>query len=276
MPHKQEPVSVSREIREEQKNALSTMTFKEKWKYFWYYYKVHVIAAALIIIVAVTMIRDIVTSKDINFYAFMLNSFNLNGEELAADFADFASLDTENYETFFDTISTLSFSEPSEYDMATTQKIMAMMQTQDLDVIVTNQEVFQNYAVNEMFLDLRTILTAEELDTYADYFFYVDAAEFDKEEDVSSYADMENPTAEELTAQAQAHKDPTTMEQPVPVGIYVSHSPFVSETICYGDMEAVYGVVATSARQDTAKQFLDYLFSGRVPAFTDPYFGSAG
>ena len=74
-------MSVVEEIREQQRKALSTMSFKEKLAYFWDYYKIHTLVAVALIIVAVTVIYQLVTSKDYAFYATMINTGTLQYED---------------------------------------------------------------------------------------------------------------------------------------------------------------------------------------------------
>ena len=51
------------EFREE-REAIKNAGFKEKWEYFWEYYKWYVIGGAAIIILLTIFIRDMVNKKD--------------------------------------------------------------------------------------------------------------------------------------------------------------------------------------------------------------------
>ncbi len=77
-------MSVVEEIREQQKKSLSTMSFKEKLAYFWDYYKVHALAAVILIIVTVSIIHQFVTNKDYAFYATVLNAGTIEYEDTTA------------------------------------------------------------------------------------------------------------------------------------------------------------------------------------------------
>ena len=61
-------MSVLDEIRQEQK--MVDKPFKEKLKYFWYYYKIPTIVILIVIIFGAGMIKDLVTAKDSAFTAF--------------------------------------------------------------------------------------------------------------------------------------------------------------------------------------------------------------
>ena len=153
------------EIRQQQMKTKE-MSAKGKLEYFWDYYKVHTIVAILVIFFAAMFIRDVATAKDYNFYSILFNARQLSGDGLESAFSEYAGLDTENYECYIDASTGLSLTSFTEYDMATVQKLMATIQIGDLDTVVFNSELFNNYAGNEMFLDLRTVLSEEELNVW--------------------------------------------------------------------------------------------------------------
>lgn len=259
------------EIREQQ-HKMKDMTFKGKLQYFWYYYKVHTIVTIFVIILGATLIHDILSAKDYIFYGIMLNSVGLSSENMENTFGEYAGLDLETYECFIDTSSTLSYSTPSEYTMATIQKLMAQVQGQDLDAVVFDSQVFYNYASTELFMDLTTILSPEELEKYQDNFYYidygaVDASEesFDYEEDAMvPVQDIYDLTIDEIREEAETHRHPETMERPVPVGIFLEDSPFATKTNAYGLAQPIFGIVINTTRPDTAKQYLTFLWDENV------------
>ncbi|MGN1181212.1 MAG: hypothetical protein ACI4SD_08350 [Suilimivivens sp.] len=263
---------VQDEIKQQHMKAKD-MTFKEKLAYFWYYYKVHTIVTIIVIIALVSYIHALVTAKDYNFYGIMLNSSSLDGDALETSFGEYAGLDLENYECFIDTLSTLSYQSQSEYDLATFQKMIALVQTKDLDVLVTDPQVFYNFSFNSMMMDLRNVFSEEELAGYEGKIYYIDYAEIRKaeaEEDtvsVTEAAEERNQaTPEEIAAEAETHRYPENMEDPVPVGIFVEDSPLVQKTGCYNELLIpIYGISTTSQRPETAKQYLNYIFDESIP-----------
>ncbi|NBJ97792.1 hypothetical protein D5282_10705 [bacterium 1xD8-48] len=259
------------EIRQQQMKTKE-MSAKGKLEYFWDYYKVHTIVAILVIFFAAMFIRDIVTAKDYNFYSILFNARQLSGASLESAFSEYAGLDTENYECYIDASTGLSLTSFTEYDMATVQKLMATIQIGDLDTVVFNSELFNNYAGNEMFLDLRTVLSKEELNTWKDYLYYIDYVEVAAErEDV----DVEESPAEkdaadderrqqEILEETNRHRSPEGMAEPVPVGIFMEASPFAEKSGAYSDLVPVFGFVSTSKRTETGKQFLEFLWDDTI------------
>lgn len=272
MTRKEKKNSEYRGVRDEIKREhLKTkdMNWKEKLGYFWYYYKIHSLVAILVIIFSVTLIRDIVNTKDFNFYGIMLNSYQLSADKLEAAFSEYSGLDTENYECFIDTDSTLSLTSMSEFDLASSQKMIALMTTQDLDAVVFDSQVFYNYSNNEMFMDLRQVFTTKELKEYEDNLYYIDyavmrAAMEAEEEELITYEEAPSPTPEEIAAEAETHKHPEEMDEPIPVGVFITDSPFAKQTGAYGTQLPVFGIVASTQRLDTAKQYLDFLWAESV------------
>ena len=66
--------SVGDEIREERRKAMGRMTPKEKFAYFWDYYKIHALVTVIVIIGASSLIYNYVTYKDYGFYATLINT----------------------------------------------------------------------------------------------------------------------------------------------------------------------------------------------------------
>ena len=137
------------EIREQQ-HKTKDMSLKGKWQYFWDYYKVHTITAVVVILLGGTLIHDILSAKDYAFYGIMLNSIGLSAESMETAFSEYAGIDLETYDCFIDTSSTLSYSTPSEYDMATMQKMVAQVQGHDLDAVV-DQIAMYSASLRETF-----------------------------------------------------------------------------------------------------------------------------
>ena len=251
------------------------MSFKGKLSYFWYYYKIHTIAVILIIIFGVSFIHNIVTAKDYNFYGIMLNAPSLDGDAMEASFGEYAGLDMENYDCFIDTMSTLANQNQTQYDIATFQRMVALVQSKDLDVLVTDAPVFINFSFNGMMMDLRDVMTEEELARYEGQIYYLDNAEVRKaeaaeeaqsDEDIMEAQQKRNQASvEDITAEAETHRHPETMEDPIPVGIFLDESPLIQKTGCYGEPVPIYGISVTSQRTDTAKKYLDYLWDETIP-----------
>ena len=59
----------------------------------------------------------------------MLNAPSLDGDAMEASFGEYAGLDMENYDCFIDTMSTLANQNQTQYDIATFQRMVALVQS---------------------------------------------------------------------------------------------------------------------------------------------------
>ena len=112
----------------EEREALKHGTLKQKWQYFLDYYKWFVIVGVLILIFAGSFLYQLITRKERAIFAALVNAYEL--EPAAAypeTFAEYAGIDLEEYDVFFDSSMYLDSSNLAAVDentMATTQKLM--------------------------------------------------------------------------------------------------------------------------------------------------------
>lgn len=267
-------MSVSQEIREEQKKALSSMSTKEKLAYFWDYYKLHVLAAVVIIAVIISFVRQYINNKDSAFYAVLINAgLNEANSELstvmAEEFLEYAQIDPDQYEVSIDTTFSMSESVNAQYVMANQQKLFAMMQIGDISAVIADTENFEAYARHEYFYDMHSLLSQEDLEKYGAYFYYTDAVFFDDEKEASSLNENAQNDPAELTVN---HRDPSAMERPVAVGIILTENNKIADAGYYTYLteaamtyqghpsEAVLGIPVTFKEPELVIRFLEYIF----------------
>ena len=245
--------------REELRNG----TFKDKLNYFWYYYKWYVIGILCALIVIVTLVYQIATEKEDAFKAVMLNA-NLLTEDgsYAEDFAEYADIDLNENIVFFDASLYITDDIMDADAYASIQKLTAYTMSEDVDIMVTDAHSFRKYAHNELFYDLRTILSEEQLEKYEPYFYYVDQKTI---EELNAY--YENSDGSDETTEI-TYPDPTKpeeMETPIPVGIYLHNSEKLQENFYFTQVEengehVVVGIYIFTEHPETALQFLDFVF----------------
>lgn len=267
--------SVQDEIREQQKQALSSMNFKEKLAYFWDYYKIHTIAVIVGIALVVSFVHQMAENKPYAFYATLINAAaneeNTDTSVLWEDeFLEFAGIDADAYRVCIDTTLSISADSNSQYEMAYRQKMAAMMNAGDIHAIVADTETFESYAHVDTFYNLSELFTKEELAPYADLLYYTDAAAFD-EDSGSTLTEME-AAQKAFYAKVIDHSDPSAMEKPIPVGIRIPASGNKmaeagyynylqeSDLIFQGyPAETVLGIPLSAKNPKVALQFLSYL-----------------
>lgn len=274
--------------------------FKAMLSYFWDYYKIHTIVILFVGIFAFYLIKDMASNLPYGFYAIMINStLHPDSDVIGEDFAQYAGIDTQSYDVLVDTNLTLSTGEYNTYDVSTQERIMAITAAGDLDVMVTDQSVFEQYARNDYMTDLSTLMSQEELAKYEGYIYYVDKAIIDAIQngtyESSSDASTQESTTETtddaaadatvsdqeisymlgisspssiVTSDNFVLPDPTTMEDPIPVGIILTDSAFMQSTQTFAGTVPVFGIIGNSSHTEEALKFLEYLYN-YVPAETD-------
>lgn len=244
----------------EQREAIKNKPFKEKFSYYWGYYRVHFFAVVFTLVFGSFFIHDIVTAKDYAFYAIFVNSVMSQDDAAFMDeFSEYMELNTDKYQTMVD--SSLRISETfDEITMASQQKIMAIIAAQEVDTMLSVPNIFADYADNHTFHDLRTVLTAEQLEKYQDQFFYMDDIEVEElpMDEMLAQAELED-TEDYLTTRT----DPSSMENPTPVGIFLDGEAIVKlqEWGYYGeDSHPVFGIPSNTNNIENALKFLDWLY----------------
>lgn len=253
----------------EQHQKTKDMSLKGKLGYFWDYYRIHTAVVLVVLALIVMFIKQYRANKDYAFYAVLLNvdTTCIQNNQWSDEFSEYAGIDTEEYAVAIDTSFIISKDNPSEYSITSTEKLVVMISAGIIDIIVADSETFENQAQNEGFANLETVLPKEILDKYSDYLYYTDAATFEATAN-AIYSDAEQPSADTFIIN---HHDPSSMEQPIPVGIYLPKGNKLIETGCYDYLtengatyqgypsEAVFGIIANSTHIDTVIKFLEFL-----------------
>lgn len=225
------------EIRE-QNAKLKNAPLKEKLAYFKeYYLKTTLIAIVAIIFIGSLAYTMITAPEDTAFSAVFFNDTGDSSNTTLADsFAEYAQIDTAKHEVYIDASLTYrDFSNAS--DMGTSissyeayaglEKTMAMITTNELDIIAGDKEAFDYFCKADCFHDLTTILPTEVLDKFEDQLYYYTNAE---------------------TGETR------------PVGIRINNAPKLVEHHYYVGDDAYLGFVINSNSLDNALLFFDYIY----------------
>jgi len=242
----------------EEREALKNADLKTKWDYFWEYNKTKVFIIGIFAFLIIGYLYSVVTQKEDAIFVALLNSVPGSEESIAKledEFAAYAEIDTDKYDMMFDTSVTLSSSGLGQAVSESVQRMTAYIASGKIDVIVGGSDLFATEANQNIFADLRTILSEEQIAAYEPYFYYVDQAHIDKVNTAEHLLDItqELPEAPDPTK-------PEEMEKPIPVGLFVTDLPKLSDAYYFtGDYTAL-GVLVNAPHQETALAFVDYLF----------------
>ncbi|MCI9072650.1 MAG: hypothetical protein HFH80_07560 [Lachnospiraceae bacterium] len=234
------------EFREE-REAMKQKSFKERFSYFCEYYKWHVIGGVALAALAVSLIHSVVTRKEWAFYGAFVNSYQTpEYDAFRDDFADLAGIDQDKFDVLFDTNMFISESAFDQGNVDATERLMVYIAAGDVDVMASGPLVMNRYAYNEMFLDLRQVLPQEMQDQLEPYYYYMDAtlaAELDARQESGALN-----TAPQYPA---APSDPESMDNPVPVGLYIQNCPRIKEAFVFQEEDVILGVMGNAENLDT-------------------------
>ena len=242
----------------EERAALKNAGFKEKWKYFWDYYKLHVVISAIAIAMITTLVVQIMQRKDTALFVAMINGGSLQADPslYVNEFCEYAGVDTDEATSLFDTTMYIDFNNLNDVTKSSLEKMMVYIAAQEVDVVVTATDMFEYYGYGPTFIDLREFLTAEQIAKYEPYFYYIDQAIIREKEAAQDAMDYE------FTPTYPANpNDPSTMQEPIPVGIYLGeNADTFLDNYYFSGGEPVLGVIVNTTRPDISKQFIEFIF----------------
>ncbi len=246
-------MAVMDEFKEE-RQALKNASFKTKFNYFLDYYKWYVIGAIIVIALVASFIHQITTKKEVVFNAVMLNaSLMTEGSEYTKKFTDYAGINLDTHEVYFDTSIRIIEDSTDETSYTSVQKLMVYTAAAELDVMVTDCDSFAKYANSSTFYDLRDILSDEQIQKYEPYFYYVDLKTVEEIETAGDNLD------ETFVPVYPDYTKPEEMETPIPVGILLDSNEELQENYYFRGEGVVLGVYGNTTHLDTALKYIDFL-----------------
>lgn len=243
------------EFREE-REAVKQKGFKEKVKYFFDYYKWHVIGGVALVSFAISLIHSVLTHKDWAFYGAFINAYQTPAyDEFQRDFAARAGIDLNEYAVQFDTNMYISDSFHDQGTLDTMERLTVYIAAGDVNVVAAGPSVTNQYAYNGFFQDLRLVLPQELQEQLEPYYYYGDAA-LAAEIDAMQESGEITFTPEYPSEPA----NPESMEDPIPVGLYIQDCPRIQEAFVFQDSEVILGVIANVPDTDAVIQLLRLIY----------------
>lgn len=162
--------------------TLKPMTWKKRIDHLWTYYK----SVLVVIIVIVTLIAIVVTginnaNRNILISGALVNTdTGVEGQAYLSEkyeqkwLAAGVEGDADITYVYFEDIETTN---EVEFTYNAVTRIVAMTAAQELDYVIMNKLGLETYLGHDMFEDLSKILTAEELEQFADKLIYLNYEE---------------------------------------------------------------------------------------------------
>ena len=218
--------SVHDEVKEQQQK-LKGKPFKEKWAYFWEYYKIQTIVVIAVLAFAGNLIYTFATRKDTVMEAAFVNCYmntEVDSDTMIADFEQYADIDTSSDCAAINRDMNVDYENADQYSYANMQKIIAMISGKTLDALITDDTYMDHNLEAGLFCDLHQYFTDEELAQYGDQVIYKDLPD-----------------------------DNTDGE--IPIGISVSRSKY----LLTARANAWFTIPANCQRPEKAKNFLEFM-----------------
>ena len=215
-------------LREEMK----PMTFRQKADHLWTYYKQYLFVSLPILLVIVGLISSTVTNltTDRVITGIMVNiTIDQEGfNYLSVDYEDYLQLGkNQKVKLEYTSFDDLQTSTDSERNYYAAMGVVGEVAAKVLDYMILDGMGMQFYATQEIYGDLRTIFTQEELDYFA-------------ENDLLVYCREEGQT------------------EKWPAAVKIDDLPFVKEYI-RSDDSVFFALSGSSERLDACRGVWDYL-----------------
>ncbi|MCR4617074.1 MAG: hypothetical protein K5669_02675 [Lachnospiraceae bacterium] len=260
------------EFREE-REQMKTQPLKKRLDYFWTYYKWWVIGGVAAVIVIISIVVNIVKSKeDLVYIAFVDTVENVGADTektIITPFVESQGLNPKkntlnlnlNFLFSGDGLSADPASEGKPSYANTTgytsrENLAIYIAAGDVDAICAPDAWFYNYAYSDFFIPLNEYMTDEEISSYGDRVCYVDKAVIDR------YKKAHDEDNYDYYEEYPSMDDAADMEEPVAVGICVEDAPLYNQNYLTVDPDAKHimiGIVRNTPNVSMSKDFIDFL-----------------
>ena len=221
--------SVNDEIREQHKKVLAEEGLKGRLKYFVHYYKWPVLIALFVIIFFGSSLYQVLSKKDTALQVLMVNGFpNVETEEFMNDFETTITIDSKKEDTLLDDNFYINTESPSLYDEQNAERLYVMSSAGVVDVVLVDEAYFQVMAEAGYLMDLRKVLSEEQMALYEERAFYYDSP--------NNYAQGEEW-----------------------VGIEITDSAKIVETQSYPNGKVYFCMIMNAPNIENSLAFLEYL-----------------
>ena len=236
----------------EEREAMKNQPFLKRLAYFWEYNKLRVIITLLVVIMLSSYIYHLATRKDVVLWVAMIDCMETETE--MPSYEDILTtqlgINTAREEIRLDASYLVSASSDMA-DTSLTDALSVRIATGEIDAFISGESFFSAYSISDVFVDLRTVLTPEQIAAYEDDFYYLD------------YAHIENSDTDEVTNDLDyltnlQPRNPETMKNPIPIGIYVEPTDeFNQHYVNASGDDMVFGIVYNHTNIDYITTFLN-------------------
>ncbi len=228
--------SLTDEIRQERAKGLEGKDFSYKFRYYLDYYKWYVLGGLVVLLIITSIVKTVVTRKDSALCVALVGaSFEPDYEVFIHEFEQISGIDDKHEMSIASDYAIMPDSD-GELDITSQEKLFVTIAAGQTDVIVAPADAYARMTAFDYMLDLRDVMTEEELDRYKDRIYIAQVPE-----DVN---------------------DPASPTREIYAGIDISGAHKVTDERWYAftDDPVYFGLAATSVNRDMALEFFEYLW----------------
>lgn len=148
---------------------LRKLSGRKKLQFIWDYYKLPIISAALVLVFLILALVIRAPQKDTAVYVVWVNSIAQEENGYFDDLLARTGADTEKQHADVNTSLSLGIPGNEASDAQTLQVLAALFGIGDLDLFISDADIFENYAVRDAFADLSELLEPELLSALHEY-----------------------------------------------------------------------------------------------------------
>lgn len=211
---------------------MKTMTFPQKVSYLWFVFKDYSLLGCTVILLVITAIFSVINANVQTLIAGVMVNVPISeygSEYISTDYGKVLGAVTNKTQVLLYSVELTSMSDSGnvEYNHTVTEQLVAQAAAEALDYVIMSKDAMEMLLSEDMFLDLRELMTDEELQQWEGKIIYLVKEEGGEQ---------------------------------VPVALDLLGTSFsddcISRTTSY-----MLGFVLTTPRKDACRDFLDYLMA---------------
>ena len=247
------------EARKEQWESIKDQSMREKLSYFWEYYGIKTICLLLALIVLVAFIISMATKKEFAFTGVFFGAQPQDScDAYLEDFKQVIQIDQKEYDVSVQCHLDIQMGQMVTQEIYTSMETFtAMVASRSVDCFAGDRDLFLYYGYMDYAVDLRTVLTPQELSALAPYLHYIDGK-------LIELQDQNDEGLANAYAQRPDSTKPELMGDPIPVGISLDAANDEFKANYQFRENAVIGICASASYPQNALAFLRYCLN------TDP------
>lgn len=180
----------------EKKVNMKELTFKQKIRYIWDYYKWQIIIPVIVIAILSSYLHSVLIKKDAILHIIMINYEGTADYEAMQETGFYEYLEQEGYDTKkteieANTALIMSADMPGN-GYQEQIALNALLTSGEYGMLMSDQDLFEKYAKLEFFQDLRRFYDEDFLEKYKDCLIYTKSEETGEEYPCGFYLDKNN------------------------------------------------------------------------------------